>query len=94
MSPQTFIDGIGPKMCKDHIVLAKTALINNCIGQGLFPDELNFQHFSPTIYLTSRTLSQIFEKHIAHQIKYYFVKTNTHVIYTSQYIAKIVFFFY
>ena len=27
-------------MCKYHIVLAITALVNNCIGQGIFPDKL------------------------------------------------------
>ena len=38
VNKSTGIDGIGPnilKMCKYHIVLAITALINNCIGQGI-----------------------------------------------------------
>jgi len=52
-------------MCKDHIVLAITALNNNCIGQGIFPDKLKIasviplhkdgdinDKLSPYIYLT------------------------------------------
>jgi len=38
VNKSTGIDGIGPKilkMCKYHIVLAITALNNNCIGQGI-----------------------------------------------------------
>ena len=43
VNKSTGIDGIGQKnlkMCKYHIVLAITALNNNCIGQGIFPDKL------------------------------------------------------
>ena len=37
------------QMCKDHIVLAITALINNCIGQGtcIFPDILKIASIIP-----------------------------------------------
>ena len=33
VNKSTGIDGIGPKICKQHIVLAITAIINNGIGQ-------------------------------------------------------------
>ena len=75
-------------MCKDHIVLAITALINNCIGQGIFPDKLKIASViplhkggdinDPHIYRPISilpTLSKIFEKHIAGQIHSYFLKT-------------------
>ena len=70
-----------------HIVLAITALINNGIGQGIFPDKLknasvislhkggdiNDPHNYRPIS-TLPTLSRVFEKHIADQIHSYFVK--------------------
>ena len=34
-------------MCKDHIVLPITALINHCIGQGIFPDKLKIASVIP-----------------------------------------------
>ena len=82
-------------MCKDHIVLPITALINHCIGQGIFPDKLKItsviplhkggdindpHNYRPISILP--TLSKIFEKHIADQIHIYFLKTD--VIHTSQ----------
>ena len=82
-------------MCKDHIVLAITALINNCIGQGIFSDKLKIasviplhkggdindpHNYRPISILP--TLSKVFEKHIADQIHSYFLKTD--VIHTSQ----------
>ena len=50
VNKSTGIDGIGPtilKMCKDHIVLAITVQINNCIGQGIFPDKLKIASVIP-----------------------------------------------
>ena len=50
VNKSTGIDGIGQKnlkMCKDHNVLAITALINNCIGQGIFPDKLKIASVIP-----------------------------------------------
>jgi len=35
------VDGIGPKiikLCKEFLIQPLTALINNCISQGKFPD--------------------------------------------------------
>ena len=100
VNKSTGIDCIGPKflkMCKDHIVLAITAPINNCIGQGtcIFPDKLkiasviplhkggdiNDPHNYRPISILP-TLSKVFEKHIANQIHSYFLKTD--VILTSQ----------
>ena len=34
-------------MCKDHIVLPITALIYNCIGQGIYPDKLKIASVIP-----------------------------------------------
>ena len=69
VNKSTGIDGIGPnilKMCKDHIVLAITALINNCIGQGIFSDKLKIasiihdpHNYRPISIL--HTLSKVFE---------------------------------
>jgi len=75
-------------MCKDHIVLAITALINNCIEQGIFPEKLKIasiiplhkggdindpHNYSPISILP--TLLKIFEN-IADQIHRYFLKTD------------------
>jgi len=76
-------------MCKDHIVLAITAQINNCIGQDIFPDKLKFAAIIPLheggdindphnhrpISILP-TLSKVFEKHIADQMHSYFLKTD------------------
>jgi len=82
-------------MCKDHIVLAITAPINNCIEQGIFPDKLKIASVIPLHkgadindphnyrpISISPTLSKVLEKHIADQIHSYFLKTD--VILTSQ----------
>ena len=73
-------------MCKDHVVLAITALINTCIGQDIFPDKLKFaaiiplheggdiNDYRPISILP--TLSKVFEKHIANQMHSYFLKTD------------------
>ena len=73
-------------MCKYHIVLAITALINNCIEQGIFPEKLKIasiiplhkggdindpHNYRPTSILP--TLLKIFEN-IADQIHRYFFK--------------------
>jgi len=78
VNKSTGIDGVGSKslkMCKDHIVLAITALINNCIEQGIFPEKLKIasiiplhkgdindpHNYRPISILP--TLSKVFEKH-------------------------------
>ena len=49
------VDGIGPKilkLCGDHIVLPITAIINNSISKGIFPELLK-EAFVIPIYKNS-----------------------------------------
>ena len=85
-------DGIGPnilKTCKEHLIVPLTSIINTCIYQGIFPDKLKIANVIPIHKGGSRedpnnyrpisilpTLSKIYEKHIANQLKSFFEKTN------------------
>jgi len=84
-------DGIGPsiiKLCKEFIIQPITALINNCISHGTFPDMLKIANVIPLYKGGSvedpnnyrpisllPTISKIFEKHIAKQLHIYLEST-------------------
>jgi hypothetical protein len=85
------VDGIGPrilKLCGDSIVLPITSIINNSIVSGVFPDLLKEAYVIPIYKSLERndpnnyrpisilpTVSKIFEKHIATQLRSFFLQT-------------------
>ena len=92
INKSTGIDGIGPmilKHCGDTITQSISAIINNSISLGIFPDKLkearvipifksgikeDVENYRPISILP--TLSKIFERHIAEQIHQYFKETD------------------
>ena len=91
-SKATGIDGIGPqilKYCGDFIVLPITAIINNSIRLGIFPDALKASYVMPVYKSNDKqdpnnyrpisilpSISKIFERHIANQLMTYLTQTN------------------
>ena len=85
------VDGIGPKiikLCKEFLIQPLTALINNCISQGKFPDLLKVANVVPLFkggavedpnnyrpISLLPTISKLFEKHIANQLHIYLETT-------------------
>jgi len=78
------VNGKGPKvikLCKVFLIQPLTALINNCISQGKFPDMLKLANVVPLFKGDAMkdpnnyrpisplpTISKLFEKHIANQL--------------------------
>ena len=100
----TGLDGIGSnilKICKHHLTIAITAIINNCISKGIFPDTLKTASVIPIYKGGCRedpsnyrpisilpTLSKLFEKHVANQLKSFFARTNILYLYQSGFREK------
>ena len=94
----TGADGIGPnilKLCKNYLIIPITAIINNCISKSIFPDKLKIASVIPIHKGGSRedpnnyrpisilpTISKLFERHIAIQLKTFF--NDTDILYKHQ----------
>ena len=91
-------DGIGPKilkMCKDFISQLIASIINSCISMSIFPSEFKKacviplfkggdkndpNNYRPISILP--TLSKVFERHIANQLKHFLKQTN--ILFSNQ----------
>ena len=84
-------DGIGTKilkMCKDFISQPIASIINSCISMSIFPSEFKKacgdkndpNNYRPISIL--QTLSKVFERHIANQLKHFLKHTN--ILFSNQ----------
>ena len=94
-----WLDGISPKilkLCKDFISKPISVIINSCISTGIFPVNLKKASAKPLFKGGDKsdpnnfrqisvlpTISKIFERHIANQLKKIFLKT-TDVLFAYQ----------
>ena len=91
-------DGIAPKilkMCKDFISQPIASIINSCISMSIFPSEFKKACVTPLFKGGDKndpnnyrpisilpTLSKVFERHIANQLKHYLKHTN--ILFSNQ----------